>query len=147
MVTDKYRWMQTLADVTICVQLPAGTQPGTVSVSVTTNTLDVSIQGVEAALVAGFFHAAVKTEDDVTWSIDDAQELTIMLVKINDVRPAGGGREREREERDESGGGVGRGGGGSRGWRNASAAAVCLSPAAPHTVCSVCRDPQYANTI
>lgn len=103
MVTDKYRWMQTLEDVTLCIQLPVETKVSDVEVSITTHTISVGLKGAAEPLVQGFFYAQVKTDDEQCECLHfgcahDAEKVDAQLV-TDRLRHAPSNRVNRRSQR------------------------------------------------
>eukprot|EP00301_Raphidiophrys_heterophryoidea_P025364 c8495_g1_i2.p1 GENE.c8495_g1_i2~~c8495_g1_i2.p1 ORF type:complete len:399 (+),score=90.94 c8495_g1_i2:40-1197(+) len=79
-VTDRYRWAQTLKDVTVQIPVPKGTTSKQLSVSIQKSNLKVLLKGREPALVEGTLDQNCKPNDSM-WTLEDNQALLITLEK------------------------------------------------------------------
>lgn len=79
--TEKYRWTQTLKEVTMYIQLPKGTKSRQVNVSYTPTNLTVGIQG-QAPLIDGKLTNRIHC-DNSTWMFEAEDSMvTIELSKV-----------------------------------------------------------------
>jgi len=83
-----YNWMQTLKELTINVQLPAGIKSRDVDFKCTNTKLKVGLKR-QKPIMEGKLHKKVRGGDDVMWTIDDnsdgGRDLTITIEKKNDM--------------------------------------------------------------
>jgi len=80
-ITDKYRWTQTLSDVTVFVPVPEGTRAKQLAVCIEQRSLRVGFKG-QPPIVDGELHAKVKA-DDCLWTVEDNREVSLTLQKVN----------------------------------------------------------------
>lgn len=81
--TDKYSWVQTLAEATVNIPIPAGTKSRMLTVEIRKQYLKVALKGGET-IVDGELYEPVKT-DDCFWNIVDGKMLEISLTKNNQM--------------------------------------------------------------
>lgn len=82
--TDKYRWMQTLEEVTVNVFLPDGVTSKMLDVQIKANTIKAGIKG-QPPIIDGPLHKKVKT-GDCLWSLESdgpKRTLQLNLVKVD----------------------------------------------------------------
>eukprot|EP00177_Eucheuma_denticulatum_P005412 GFKZ01009843.1.p1 GENE.GFKZ01009843.1~~GFKZ01009843.1.p1 ORF type:complete len:186 (+),score=33.10 GFKZ01009843.1:1157-1714(+) len=80
--TDKYTWSQTLSELTVVLNVPAGTTGKDMVVKITDSELFVKV-GNNEAMVNGRFHNKVKA-DESFWQLDRADgTVTVSLEKVD----------------------------------------------------------------
>lgn len=75
-----YKWRQTLSEVDINVEIPAGLRGRDLAISIQKQTLSVGVKGKDP-IMSGPLHKPIKVEDS-TWLLDGT-DLQIQLFKIN----------------------------------------------------------------
>ncbi|KAK3258529.1 hypothetical protein CYMTET_32429 [Cymbomonas tetramitiformis] len=81
--TDKYSWVQTLAEVTVNIPVPVGTKSRMLTVEIKKQYVKVALKGGET-IMDGELYEPVKT-DDCFWNIVDGKMLEISLTKNNQM--------------------------------------------------------------
>jgi hypothetical protein len=77
--TDRYRWSQTLEEVTIHVPLPDGTEAKNLEVKMMSKKLVVAIKGQPTKIIDGELPKKIKVDDSL-WSIEkDGGKRTLQL--------------------------------------------------------------------
>lgn len=79
--TDKYKWTQTLQELTVTFTLPIGTKAKMLDLDIKNTKLKVGIKG-QAPIVDGTFHKSIIC-DDSFWTIEDSKYLVLSLQKQN----------------------------------------------------------------
>ena len=71
--TDKYKWTQTLQELSVTFTLPIGTKAKMIDIDIKNTKLKVGIKG-ETPIVDGTFHKSIICEDSF-WTIEDSRYL------------------------------------------------------------------------
>lgn len=79
--TDRYVWVQQLAEVAITVPVPVGTRSRDLVVDIGKKRLRVGLKG-QPPIIDGELHKAVKV-DDSFWTLEDGKEVVVSLQKEN----------------------------------------------------------------
>jgi len=79
--TDKYKWTQTLQELSVTFTLPIGTKAKMIDIDIKNTKLKVGIKG-EPPIVDGTFHKSIICEDSF-WTIEDSRYLVLSLQKQN----------------------------------------------------------------
>eukprot|EP01080_Neovahlkampfia_damariscottae_P007919 gene7919-12387_t len=77
--TDKYKWTQSLTDVTVTIEIPFGTRGKNINYSNTSTTLKAGLIGKEP-FVEGNLSQSIQPNDTI-WQIEDKKYLIIYLQK------------------------------------------------------------------
>lgn len=80
--TDKYVWTQTLQEVQVTIELPAGTRSKQIAADIGTKTLKAGLKG-QPMIVDGALYNRIKV-DDSFWTIEDGK-LVFYLQKENQM--------------------------------------------------------------
>lgn len=79
--TDKYKWTQTLQELTVTFTLPIGTKAKMLDLDIKNTKLKFGVKG-QAPIVDGIFHKSIIC-DDSFWTIEDSKYLVLSLQKQN----------------------------------------------------------------
>ncbi|CAM6101746.1 unnamed protein product [Calypogeia fissa] len=79
----KYKWTQTLSELTVLIPLPPGTKTRGLTVDIKKNYLKAGLKGQPPILEGELFNGV--RVDDCVWSLEDGKELSIMLTKVNQM--------------------------------------------------------------
>ena len=80
--SDRYTWAQTLQDVTISIQVPAGTRAKMLDIRIDAKKLSVGLKGAAETILAGALHEPVQP-DDCSWTVMDGNVVEVYLQKVN----------------------------------------------------------------
>lgn len=79
--TDRYRWVQTLEEVTVYVPLPDGVTSKQLDVQMKSSTLKVGVKG-QPAIIDGPLHKKIKASDSL-WTLEtDGAKRTLQLTFV-----------------------------------------------------------------
>lgn len=81
--TDKYRWTQTLKEVTLYIKLPQGTTPRAVDVKFTPETLYVGVKG-QAPHMEGKLVKRIHV-DNSTWMFEREEDHSLITIELSKV--------------------------------------------------------------
>jgi len=81
--TDKYKWTQTLQELSVTFTLPIGTKAKMLDIDIKNTKLKVGIKG-QPPIVDGTLHKAIKCEDSF-WTIEDSRYLVLSIQKQNQM--------------------------------------------------------------
>eukprot|EP01027_Heterolobosea_sp_BB2_P012521 GEZU01018140.1.p1 GENE.GEZU01018140.1~~GEZU01018140.1.p1 ORF type:complete len:178 (-),score=60.68 GEZU01018140.1:356-889(-) len=80
-VTDKYKWTQTLTDVTAYINVPEGTRAKFLEVTIKADHIKAGLKG-QPPIIDAPLHKKVK-HDDSFWQLEDGKTLIVYLAKQN----------------------------------------------------------------
>lgn len=81
-VTDRYYWHQSLQELTVYVQLPAGSQVKDIQCSIKAKGLCVRLAGAESAVLEGSYPAPERVKaDESLWSFEGATDTLVLSLE------------------------------------------------------------------
>ncbi|KAK9239645.1 HSP20-like chaperone [Lipomyces kononenkoae] len=80
-----YKWSQVLEEVTVVLEVPAGTRSRDLIVDINRTSIVVALKNAaDKPFISGELYKEIKV-DDSTWTLDDQKEITITLAKVNKI--------------------------------------------------------------